>query len=73
VIVGDKGAKDIENLSARNLLLVNDVAKSISTGKITWKQALEIAGSPSEKTWTEAVAEFLKDNETDDDDSERTD
>lgn len=65
-ISGIKGAKSIEDLPTRNLLLVNAVCKSIASGDVTWKEALEIAGSLGENTWEEAVAS-LKDSKQNDD------
>ena len=58
-IVGDKDVKSVENLSAGQLLLLNSVAKSISVEEVTWKQALEITGSLGEKTWDEALGEYM--------------
>jgi len=68
-IVGDKSANSLKNLSAANLLLLNNVAKSIASGAITWKQALEIAEARGELTWEKAVSQYLKDDEKSDDDS----
>jgi len=67
-IVGDKKVKSIENLSARQLLLLNNVAKTISAGEVTWKQALEITGSLGEKTWEVALAEFIAASEKNEED-----
>ena len=65
-IVGDNSVNTVEKLSAAQLSLLNNVVKSIIADEVTWKEALDLAGSLGEKTWKEAVA-GLKDSAKDDD------